>query len=83
LVFSITVKNNAKYRFRAINTGGVSQCPIEIKIQEHYLTVITIDGHPIEFKSVDVVQVEPGLIFKQIYVYIHIIYNTPIFYYKY
>lgn len=58
---SITVQNNSKYRFRIINTGGVSQCPIEIKVHKHHLTVISIDGHAIEPKPVDVIQVEPGL----------------------
>ncbi|XP_001946224.1 laccase-7 isoform X1 [Acyrthosiphon pisum] len=57
---SITVQSNSKYRFRTINTGGVSQCPIEIKVHKHHLTVIAIDGHAIEPKPVDVIQVEPG-----------------------
>uniref|UniRef100_A0A2S2NBT2 Laccase-6 n=1 Tax=Schizaphis graminum TaxID=13262 RepID=A0A2S2NBT2_SCHGA len=57
---SITVQNNSKYRFRIINTGGVSQCPIEIKVHKHHITVISVDGHAIEPKPVDVIQVEPG-----------------------
>ncbi|VVC32694.1 Multicopper oxidase, type 3,Multicopper oxidases, conserved site,Cupredoxin,Multicopper oxidase [Cinara cedri] len=57
---TITVKNNGRYRFRTINTGGLSQCPIEIKAQEHFLTAIAIDGHAIEPVQVEAVQVEPG-----------------------
>ncbi|KAE9523466.1 hypothetical protein AGLY_016018 [Aphis glycines] len=57
---SITVQKNSKYRFRIINTGGVSQCPIEIKVHKHHLTVISVDSHAIEPKPVDVIQVEPG-----------------------
>ncbi|XP_025200917.1 laccase-6-like isoform X2 [Melanaphis sacchari] len=57
---SIVVQNNSKYRFRIINTGGVSQCPIEIKLHKHHLTVVSVDGHAIEPKLVNVIQVEPG-----------------------
>lgn len=59
---SISVKSNDRYRFRTINTGGVSQCPLKIKVQGHYLTIIAIDSHAIEPKPVDFVQVDPGLI---------------------
>lgn len=56
------MKHNGRYRFRTINTVGVSQCPIELRVQDHYLMIISIDGHAIESKPVDVVQIEPGLI---------------------
>lgn len=59
------MQNNGSYRFRTINTGGVSQCPIEINVQKHHLTVISIDGHAIEPKPVDVIQVEPGLVLNK------------------
>lgn len=59
---SIPVKSNDRYRFRTINTGGVSQCPLEIKVQGHDLTIIAIDGHAVEPKLVDFVQVDPGSI---------------------
>jgi FtsP/CotA-like multicopper oxidase with cupredoxin domain len=59
------VKNNERYRFRTINTGGASQCPIEIYVQEHHLTVISIDGNAVESKTVDIVRVEPGLVLNK------------------
>lgn len=56
------MKNNGRYRFRTINTGGPSQCPIELKARGHFLTVIAADGHPVEPVQVDAAQVEPGLV---------------------
>lgn len=54
------MKNNGKYRFRTINTGGDSLCPIDIKVHEHRLTVISIDGHAIEPKPADVIRINSG-----------------------
>lgn len=34
-------------------------------MHKHHLTVIAIDGHAIEPKPVDVIQVEPGLVLNK------------------
>ena len=34
-------------------------------MHKHHLTIISIDGHSIEAKPVDVIQVEPGLVLNK------------------
>lgn len=41
------VARNGRYRFRVINAGFLN-CPIEISIDQHNLTVLTSDGFPFE-----------------------------------
>ena len=42
-----SVRKDAKYRFRVINAGS-SHCPFQFSIDGHNLTVIAIDGQPID-----------------------------------
>uniref|UniRef100_A0A1B6FJ43 Laccase n=1 Tax=Cuerna arida TaxID=1464854 RepID=A0A1B6FJ43_9HEMI len=47
-----TVRQGVRYRFRVIN-AGVQNCPIELSIDNHTLTVISTDGSDIKPKIVD------------------------------
>ena len=40
------VKQGKRYRFRVAYTGGVSSCPISMKIERHFMKVIALDGNP-------------------------------------
>ncbi|XP_054269197.1 uncharacterized protein LOC128990701 [Macrosteles quadrilineatus] len=47
-----TVKKGLRYRFRLIN-AGVQNCPIDLAIDGHSLTVISSDGSDVKPKTVD------------------------------
>nr|BAJ06132.1 laccase 1 isoform G [Nephotettix cincticeps] len=47
-----TVKKGLRYRFRLIN-AGVQNCPIDLTIDNHTMTVISSDGSDIKPKTVD------------------------------
>lgn len=42
------VKQGKRYRFRVAYTAGTSPCPLVLKIEDHLLKVITLDGNPVE-----------------------------------
>ena len=42
-----SVRKDTKYRFRVINAGS-SLCPLQFSIDSHNLTLIAIDGQPID-----------------------------------
>ena len=42
-----TVRKESKYRFRVINAGS-SNCPLQFSVDGHNLTLIAIDGQPID-----------------------------------
>ncbi|XP_050436491.1 uncharacterized protein LOC126843171 isoform X2 [Adelges cooleyi] len=56
---SMTVKTNSRYRFRAINFGGDLRCPLRITVDQHYLTIIAMDGHGMEPKTVSDLEMKP------------------------
>lgn len=43
----IVVKNGLSYRLRFIN-AGIGFCPLEVSIDTHYLTIIALDGNPVQ-----------------------------------
>lgn len=45
-----TVAKGRRYRFRMIN-AGIGFCPLEVSIDRHLLTIIALDGNPIEYLS--------------------------------
>jgi L-ascorbate oxidase len=54
------VQRGYRYRFRAINVG-VTNCPIQLAIQNHTLSVIAVDGQPIVPYTVDILNINPGI----------------------
>lgn len=45
---SFKVKHGKRYRFRMAYGAGISDCPLILKIQEHYIRVIAMDGNAIK-----------------------------------
>lgn len=43
----IDVTYGARYRFRFIN-AGIGYCPLEVSIANHSITIISLDGNPVE-----------------------------------
>ncbi|GFN91552.1 multicopper oxidase [Plakobranchus ocellatus] len=56
---TFSVQGGKKYRFRVIN-AGIMYCPIQISIDQHTMTVIASDGHPVEPVVADILNVFAG-----------------------
>ncbi|XP_014205468.1 laccase-1-like [Copidosoma floridanum] len=58
-VFVFNVQPNKKNRFRLINAGS-EDCPIEVSVDDHTLTVISLDSQDIIPVEVDSITIWPG-----------------------
>nr|CAD7438010.1 unnamed protein product [Timema bartmani] len=57
---AFSVDQNVRYRLRIAYTGGSRGCPISVKVDGHVLTVIALDGNPVEPRDVTAVSISPG-----------------------
>jgi FtsP/CotA-like multicopper oxidase with cupredoxin domain len=60
MLLHFNVKKDHKYRFRVINTG-LEMTVMKLSIEQHTLTVIAIDGSPVEPIEVDDISINPGM----------------------
>nr|CAD7428601.1 unnamed protein product [Timema monikensis] len=56
---AFSVDQNVRYRLRIAYTGGSRGCPISVKVDGHVLTIIALDGNPVEPRDVTAVSISP------------------------
>ncbi|KAK5644323.1 hypothetical protein RI129_005623 [Pyrocoelia pectoralis] len=49
-----------RYRFRAMYSGGAASCPVTVSIDKHPLTILSLDGYPINPQQVSSVSFSKG-----------------------
>lgn len=57
---SFVVTVGERYRFRLAYAAGVSTCPLYIEIENHMLTIISLDGNPTEPYEVPYAMISKG-----------------------
>nr|CAD7396801.1 unnamed protein product [Timema poppensis] len=58
---AFSVDQNVRYRLRIAYTGGSRGCPISVKVDGHVLTIIALDGNPVEPRDVTAVSISPDI----------------------
>ncbi|XP_014238681.2 laccase-like [Trichogramma pretiosum] len=59
LTAAFAVEKGKRYRFRLIDAGA-EDCPIEMSIDRHTMTIINVDSNPIQPVEVDAITIWPG-----------------------
>ena len=65
LKFEMYLTGN-RYRFRLIS-AAILNCPISFSIQDHYLTIISADGHPVKPFNTTSLVIYPGEFINNFY----------------